>query len=106
MAVTDVAPAKAIEEARPDDAAIPRALRWTVGLVLPLALALGWEAAVRLGLAQGRLMPPPSRIADTLLALAKSRELSTHALATLTRVALGFGFGALAGTLRVNTPSG
>jgi sulfonate transport system permease protein len=103
MAVTDVAPAKAIDEARPDDAvarpAVPRALRWTVGLALPLALALGWEAAVRLGFAQGRLMPPPSRIADTLIALAKSGELATHALATLTRVALGFGFGALAGTI-------
>jgi sulfonate transport system permease protein len=103
MAVTDVAPAKAIDEARPDDAAarpaVPRALRWTVGLVLPLVLALGWEAAVRFGFAQGRLMPPPSRIADTLAALAKSGELSTHALATLTRVALGFGFGALAGTI-------
>jgi sulfonate transport system permease protein len=103
MAVTDVAPAKVIDEARPDDAAarpaVPRALRWTVGLVLPLALALGWEAAVRFGFAQGRLMPPPSRIADTLVALAKSGELATHALATLTRVALGFGFGALAGTV-------
>ena len=103
MAVTDVAPAKAIDEARPDDAAarpaVPRALRWTVGLVLPLVLALGWEAAVRFGFAQGRLMPPPSRIADTLIALAKSGELATHALATLTRVALGFGFGALAGTI-------
>jgi sulfonate transport system permease protein len=103
MAVTDVAPAKAIDEARPDDAAarpaVPRALRWTVGLVLPLALALGWEAAVRFGFAQGRLMPPPSRIADTLIGLAKSGELATHALATLTRVALGFGFGALAGTI-------
>ncbi len=102
MAVTDVAPAKPIEEALPQGAmrpAVPRAMRWTIGFVLPLALALGCEAAVRLGYAQGRLMPPPSRIAETLLALAKSGELTTHTLATLTRVALGFGFGALAGTL-------
>jgi sulfonate transport system permease protein len=102
MAVTDVAPAKPIEEARPQGAmrpAVPRAMGWTIGFVLPLALALGWEAAVRLGYAQGRLMPPPSRIAETLLALAKSGELTTHTLATLTRVALGFGFGALAGTI-------
>src|SRR4051794_22872402 len=41
-------------------------LGWTLGLTLPLALALGWEVAWRLGLASGRLMPPPSRIVETL----------------------------------------
>src|SRR5438445_11923762 len=45
-----------------------RAMRWRalLGLALPLGCALLWEAAVRLGLAQGRLIPPPSRIAETL----------------------------------------
>ncbi|KMO34500.1 ABC transporter permease [Methylobacterium aquaticum] len=66
-------------------------------LVLPLGLALGWEAAVRAGLAQGRLVPPPSRVLATLWGLAESGELWTHVLASLTRVAAGFGFGALAG---------
>ena len=73
------------------------ALKWGLGLVLPLALALGWEAAVRAGLAEGRLMPPPSRIAATLYGLAQSGELWTHAWATLWRVAVGFGLGALSG---------
>jgi sulfonate transport system permease protein len=71
--------------------------KWAFGLVLPLALALGWEAAVRAGLAEGRLMPPPSRIGETLYALARSGELATHAFATLWRVAVGFGLGAVSG---------
>ena len=72
-------------------------VKWGLGLVLPLALALGWEAAVRAGLAEGRLMPPPSRIAATLYGLAQTGELWTHAWATLWRVAVGFGLGALSG---------
>jgi len=47
-------------------------VKWGLGLVLPLALTLGWEAAVRAGLAEGRLMPPPSRIAATLYGLAQT----------------------------------
>lgn len=71
--------------------------RIALGLVLPLALALGWEIAVRAGLAQGRLLPPPSRIGATLYGLAASGELWVHVQATLVRVALGFAFGAVAG---------
>lgn len=70
-----------------------------LGLVLPIVLALLWEVAVATGLAQGRLMPPPSRVLATLWALAQSGELLTHATATLLRVGAGFGLGALAGTL-------
>src|SRR5215207_2452093 len=72
-------------------------LKWALGLLLPVGLALGWEAAVRAGLAEGRLMPPPSRIAATLYGLAQTGELWTHAWATLWRVAVGFGLGALSG---------
>ena len=67
------------------------------GLVVPVVLALGWEAAVRLGLAEGRLMPPPSRIAATLYGLAATGELWTHAFATLWRVVVGFAIGAAGG---------
>jgi sulfonate transport system permease protein len=73
--------------------------RFLLGLVLPLALALGWELAVRSGWAQGRLMPPPSRIFATLSALAASGELWTHIGATLLRVLAGFLLGAVAGTV-------
>ncbi|WP_238272063.1 MULTISPECIES: ABC transporter permease [Methylobacterium] len=68
-----------------------------LGLLLPLILALGWEAAVRAGLAQGRLLPPPSRIAATLWDLARSGDLWMHVSATLVRVGLGFALGAVAG---------
>lgn len=76
-----------------------RAFDWRVllGLFLPIAIALLWEAAVSLGLAQGRLVPPPSRIFATLWALAETGELWTHTWMTLWRVAVGFVIGALAG---------
>ncbi len=69
----------------------PRVL---LGLLLPLILALVWEAAVRFGLAEGRLMPPPSRILAALSALAASGELWTHVTVTLWRVLVGFAIGA------------
>ena len=72
-------------------------VRVGLGLLLPLALVVGWELAVRYGLAQGRLMPSPSRIGATLYALAASGDLWLHIQATLVRVALGFAFGAAAG---------
>ena len=70
-----------------------------IGLAFPVALALLWEAAVRLGLVTGRLMPPPSKIVSTLAALAQSGELWLHASATLIRVLGGFAIGAAAGTV-------
>ncbi|WP_244510422.1 ABC transporter permease [Microvirga guangxiensis] len=68
-----------------------------LGFLLPIAVALLWEAAVRFGLAQGRLVPPPSRIFATLLALAETGELWTHTWMTLWRVVVGFVIGAVAG---------
>ena len=76
--------------------------RWTrpaLGLLLPLGLALGWELAVRAGFATGRLVPPPSVIYATFAELARTGELQRHALATLARVAAGFGAGVVAGTV-------
>jgi len=73
--------------------------RLVLGILIPLVLALGWELAIRSGLAQGRLLPPPSRVLGTLLALAQSGDLRLHVQATLLRVALGFLAGAGAGIL-------
>jgi sulfonate transport system permease protein len=76
--------------------------RWArpaLGLLLPLALALGWEIAVRAGLSNGRLVPPPSVIYNTFADLARTGELQEHALVTLWRVAWGFVFGVAAGTV-------
>lgn len=70
-----------------------------IGMIVPLALAIGWELAVAQGWINGRLLPPPSRILSTLYGLAESGELLPHILATLARVGLGFLFGVLAGTV-------
>ncbi|RJL18140.1 ABC transporter permease [Paracoccus siganidrum] len=69
------------------------------GLILPLGLALAWEAVVALGWNSGRLLPPPSVILATLTDLAARGDLAHHAQATLTRVVLGFGAGVVAGTV-------
>lgn len=44
-------------------------------------------------------MPPPIQLGRTAWALARSGELQTHIVATMTRVLLGFALGAIAGTL-------
>jgi sulfonate transport system permease protein len=72
---------------------------WALGLLLPVAAGLAWEFLVHAGLANGRLVPPPSRIFAALYELAQAGELSRHVLATTTRVAAGFAIGVLSGTL-------
>ncbi len=74
-------------------------VRPALGLLLPVALAVFWEMAVRMGLSNGRLVPPPSVIWNTFADLAASGELQQHAFATLWRVAWGFVLGVLAGTV-------
>lgn len=88
---TPVASAPAARGARRGRAWLP----W----VLPLALAAGWELLVRAGLAEGRLLPPPSAVFDTLFALAADGELLRHVLASSARIGAGFALGALAGTV-------
>jgi sulfonate transport system permease protein len=78
---------------------IARLVRPALGLLLPVGAALLWEIAVRLGISDGRLVPPPSRILDTLVDLARTGELQRHAAATVLRVAAGFGLGVAAGTV-------
>jgi sulfonate transport system permease protein len=104
MTLTGVASADQAETAeraghRSGAPAFFRHWKWFVGLALPILLAAVWEAAIALGLASGRLMPPPSRIFATLYALALSGELWTHTAATMGRVLAGFAMGAIAGTL-------
>jgi sulfonate transport system permease protein len=69
-----------------------------VGLALPVGLAALWEAAVALGLSDGRLVAPPSRIAATLAELWTNGDLASHLGATISRVAAGFALGVAAGT--------
>jgi len=72
---------------------------WAYGFILPVCFCVFWEMSVRAGVVQGRLMPAPSRVAETLFNLARSGELLTHSAATVSRVGAGFALGAAAGTL-------
>jgi len=76
-----------------------RFARPLLGLLVPVVLAVGWELAVRAGLSDGRLVPPPSRIYAQFDELARSGELLRHVTATLLRVAAGFGVGTGLGTV-------
>jgi sulfonate transport system permease protein len=90
------------DPARPADSSWVRSAErrwgWALGLVVPLGLALGWEAAVRLGWSEGRLLPPPSRVLGTFVDLALSGALAGHVAATLGRVGAGFLLGVASGT--------
>jgi sulfonate transport system permease protein len=73
--------------------------RAAVGLALPVGLALLWELAVRAGLSDGRLVPPPSRVWQQYEELWRTGELVRHVVATLARVGVGFVLGTVAATL-------
>ncbi len=76
-----------------------RLSRPALGLLLPVTLAVAWEIIVRMGLASGRLVPPPSVVFTTFVDLAKTGDLQRDTLVTLGRVAAGFGFGVAAATV-------
>lgn len=86
-----------------DTATGPRRPRFgqslALALILPLGLAAGWEAAVAFGFAEGRLMPPPSRILNAFHELALYGDLWLHVWATLWRVLVGFACGAVVGMI-------
>src|ERR1700694_1495240 len=92
----EVEPAPAEQKER--KTGLARFARPALGLVLPVGLAILWELAVRAGFSDGRLVPPPSRIYAEFDELARSGELLRHVIATLLRVAVGFGFGTAART--------
>ncbi len=64
--------------------------RSVAGFLFPLALLVVWEALIRLGLIEVRLMPAPSRIFETVYELAVAGELAGHIGITLWRVLVGF----------------
>ncbi|EHS52841.1 ABC-type transporter, integral membrane subunit, partial [Rhizobium sp. PDO1-076] len=73
--------------------------RSAVGFLFPVALLVIWEALIRLGMIEGRLMPAPSRIFETVYELAIAGELAGHIGITLWRVLVGFFTGAMVGTV-------
>jgi sulfonate transport system permease protein len=98
MTVATAEPA-ASEERQARNARLGRLTRWSLGLLLPILLAAGWELTVDLKFASGRLLPPPSVIYTTFVELARTGELQRHVLVTMQRVVIGFGFGVAAGTI-------
>jgi len=97
VTVTAERPVATREADRP--ARLARLARPALGLLLPVGAALLWEIAVRAGLSDGRLLPPPSRIFQEFADLYGAGELQRHVVATLLRMASGFGLGTVAGTL-------
>lgn len=80
--------------------ATPRRRFWfPQALILPFIVIVLWEVAVRTGLANGNLMPPPSAVLHSIWSLASTGELFTHMWTTTLRVASGFALGAAAGTV-------
>jgi sulfonate transport system permease protein len=96
------APAERITAPSPHRPPAPHAGRgrgpaW-LGLVIPLLALAGLELAVRAGAVPAHLLPPPSEVAGALRALGAA-ELWRHVGASVARVAIGFGLGALLAVL-------
>lgn len=79
----------------------PRRHWWPllVGLILPAMLLAVWEGVTRAGYVAPNLLPAPSKVIATVTALANEGVLLDHVVATLARVAIGFGIGAGVATL-------
>jgi sulfonate transport system permease protein len=76
-----------------------RTRRSIAGWVLPGAVISSWEGLARAGLVPAHWFPAPSLVLEQLASLAQSGELLEHVVATLGRLACGFGLGAAVGTL-------
>lgn len=68
---------------------------FAIGLIIPALLLLIWEVASRAGIFPQYLLPAPSAVISTLVALASSGELWTHVSSTLSRVLIGFFLGTI-----------
>lgn len=70
-----------------------------LALVVPVVIFVLWELGAAAGVVSSRLIPPPSRIVETLVDLAIDGELWEHSLATTLRVFAGFVLGSVVGTV-------
>lgn len=66
-----------------------------VSITSPLLLLALWESLGRVGALDPRFFPPPSAIASTFVRLLLSGELLDHITISLSRIAIGFVFGAV-----------
>jgi len=70
-----------------------------LGLVLPIALLVAWEAACRTGLIPPNKLPAPTAVFQEMAAMAATGELFDHIGITLYRVFAGFLLGAAVATV-------
>jgi sulfonate transport system permease protein len=73
--------------------------RAVLGLIIPAALLVAWEAACRAGVFPPNQLPAPMAIVKEMAGLAATGELLGHIGITLYRVFAGFLLGAAAATL-------
>ncbi|ANB72283.1 sulfonate ABC transporter [Paraburkholderia phytofirmans OLGA172] len=75
-----------------------RALAWHLApWVLPAVLLAIWATGCERGWIAPQILPPPERVFDTFVELAKSGDLASNTLISLQRVLLGFAAGTLLG---------
>jgi NitT/TauT family transport system permease protein len=67
-----------------------RALYRLAPFIIPVAFIAFWEAVVRFGGQSNILLPPPSRVFETLYELIRTGTLFDHIAASLFRVAAGY----------------
>ena len=68
-----------------------------ISLLAPVLLILSWELAARMAWIDTRFFPRPSRILLEFLTLAASGQLLRDVLTSVSRIAIGFVFGAAPG---------
>jgi len=71
----------------------------TLYVFLPIVIIAIWQACFEFGVLHALLLPPPSKIADTFIALLASGDLPRHLGISLLRVLEGFMLAASAGLL-------
>ncbi|HEY2020093.1 ABC transporter permease [Paraburkholderia sp.] len=65
--------------------------------LLPALLFALWTIGTERGWIAPQILPPPARVYETFLELARSGDLASHTLISLQRVGVGFGIGTLCG---------
>ncbi len=68
--------------------------RW-LAVLSPVGLLLVWELFSRTGVLDGRFVPPPSVIGQTLVSLTRTGELPYHVGVSVERILAGFVLGAV-----------
>jgi NitT/TauT family transport system permease protein len=74
-----------------------RLLRRLASVIIPVTFVIYWEMAVRLGGHNNILLPPPSRVLETLFELIRNGTLLEHVTASLFRVAAGYAVSVIVG---------